>query len=158
MLNRVTLENQLCAMNEATALEDKVADEFLVTKTIGNKEVWETLPMWEESIRAEYDQLVNQKRAVVQITQQQLRERAAAAGVEIELLPGKMVHQKGPHRRVPEQSCHLWELRHTDRAGRLRWWIGQHTSPNGPEDSSSEGLEDHGDGHQNGVPQCKAPR
>ena len=97
MLNRVTLENQLCAMNEATALEDKVAEEFLVTKTIGNKEVWETLPMWEESIRAEYDQLVNQKRAVVQITQQQLRERAAAAGVEIELLPGKMVHTRKAH-------------------------------------------------------------
>ena len=35
----------------------------------------------------EHDQLVNQK---MQITQQQLRERAAAAGVEIELLPGRM--------------------------------------------------------------------
>ena len=42
----------------------------------------------------EYDQLVKQKKAVVQITQQQLRERAAAAGGGIELLPGKVVHTR----------------------------------------------------------------
>ena len=37
---------------------------------------------------------MNQKKAVIQMTQQQLRDKAAAAGVEIELLPGKMVHTR----------------------------------------------------------------
>ena len=94
MLNRVALEDQLCALEEETAVENKVAEEFLVTKTISNKEVWDALPDWEPSIKAEYDQLVNQKKAVIQMTQQQLRDKAEAAGVEIELLPGKMVHTR----------------------------------------------------------------
>ena len=45
MLNRVSLEAQLCALEEATAMENKVTKEFLVTKTISNKEVWESLPL-----------------------------------------------------------------------------------------------------------------
>jgi hypothetical protein len=93
MLSRVALEDQLCALEEVTAVENKVAEEFLVTKTISNKEVWESLPDWEPSIKAEY-QLENQKKAVIQMTQQQLRDKAAAAGVEIELLPGKIVHTR----------------------------------------------------------------
>ena len=43
MLNRVALENQLCAMEEVNAVENKVAEEFLVTRTISSKEVWESL-------------------------------------------------------------------------------------------------------------------
>ena len=46
MLNRVALEDQLCALEEETAVENKVAEEFLVTKTTRNKEVWEALPDW----------------------------------------------------------------------------------------------------------------
>ena len=61
MLSRVALADQLCALEEVTAVENKVAEEFLVTKTISNKEVWESLPDWEPSIKAEY-QLVNQRK------------------------------------------------------------------------------------------------
>ena len=100
MVNRVALEDQLCALEEVTAVENKVAEEFLVTKTISNKEVWDALSSWEPSIRAEYDQLVNQKKAVVQMSQKQLRDRAAEAGVEIELLPGKMVHTRKAQSRA----------------------------------------------------------
>ena len=40
---------------------------------------------------------------MIQMTQQQLRDKAAAAGVEIELLPGKMVHTRKP-KRVPTEA------------------------------------------------------
>ena len=40
MLDRVELENQLRALEAATAVENKVTEEFLVTKTISSKEVW----------------------------------------------------------------------------------------------------------------------
>ena len=42
----MALEDQLCALEEETAVENKVAEEFLVTKTTRNKEVWEALPDW----------------------------------------------------------------------------------------------------------------
>ena len=40
MLDRVELENQLRALEAATAVENKVTEEFLVTKTISSKEAW----------------------------------------------------------------------------------------------------------------------
>ena len=43
MLIRVEMENQLCALEEATAVENKVPEEFLVTKTISSKEVCDSL-------------------------------------------------------------------------------------------------------------------
>ena len=76
------------------AINKEMENQFLVTKTVSNKEVWDSLAAWEPSIRAEYDQLVHHKKAVIQMSQQQLREKAAKAGVEIELLPGKMVHTR----------------------------------------------------------------
>ena len=80
---------------DATCLDQTLwMPTFLVTKTISNKEVWEPLPGWKASIKAEYDQLVNHKKAVIQVTQKQLRDKAAEAGVEIELLPSKLVHTR----------------------------------------------------------------
>ena len=49
---------------ETKALEKQ----FLVTKTVSNKEVWDSLSDWEPSIRAGYDQLVHQKKDVVQMS------------------------------------------------------------------------------------------
>jgi len=54
--------------NGAEELQKKLEQEFLVTKTIGNAEVWADLEAWSDSIRQEYDQLVNKKQAVRQIT------------------------------------------------------------------------------------------
>ena len=96
LVKKLAIEEELYQIEDGKAEAEQHAAEnqFLVTRTISSKEVWNSLDCWEESIRAEYDQLVVQKKAVVQVTQQQLRERAAAAGVEIELLPGKMVHTR----------------------------------------------------------------
>ena len=96
LMRKLAIEEELHQLRDGKAeqAQQAIENQFLVTKTIGSKEVWEALADWEPSIKAEYDQLVHQKKAVVQITQQQLRERAAAAGVEIELLPGKMVHTR----------------------------------------------------------------
>eukprot|EP00438_Fugacium_kawagutii_P021543 Skav211544 [mRNA] locus=scaffold5431:11157:19385:- [translate_table: standard] len=75
-------------------MENALETEFLVTKTISNKEVWSQLESWRESIVKEYDQLVHQKRAVVQMTRQQLNQLAQQRGLPIELLPGKTVHTR----------------------------------------------------------------
>ena len=93
LMKKLAMENELYQKQvEKDELVNKdMENQFLVTKTVSNKEVWDSLSAWEPSIKAEYDQLVHHKRAVVQMSQQQLREKAARDGVEIELLPGKMV-------------------------------------------------------------------
>eukprot|EP00438_Fugacium_kawagutii_P032909 Skav221774 [mRNA] locus=scaffold2426:73054:81328:- [translate_table: standard] len=75
-------------------VEHALETEFLVTKTISNKEVWSQLEDRRESIVKEYDQLVHQKKAVVQMTRQQLNQLAQQRGLPIELLPGKTVHTR----------------------------------------------------------------
>lgn len=96
LVKKVAVEEELHQLEQhkEEAATKAIENQFLVTKTVSNKEVWESLADWEPSIRAEYDQLVHQKKAVIQMSQQQLRERAAKAGVEIELLPVKMVHTR----------------------------------------------------------------
>ena len=89
---RVALENQ---MLDLVANEPQPENtEFLVTKTMSNREVWENLPAWEASIRAEHDQLVGQKQAVRQISRAALQELAEKTNLPIELLPAKMVHTR----------------------------------------------------------------
>ena len=68
--------------------------EFLVTRTVSNKEVWDDIQNWEPSVRAEYEQLVNQKQAVKQMKKSQLRQLAQERQLPIELLPAKMVHTR----------------------------------------------------------------
>ena len=68
MIHRVALEDQLLDMADIAPADEKITEEFLVTKTISNKEVWDNLEDWEPSIKAEYQQLVTQKEAVRQMT------------------------------------------------------------------------------------------
>ena len=93
---RVDLENHMLALNAAE--QEQAIDvnnaEFLVTRTISNREVWDNLSDWEASIRAEHDQLVVQKQAVRQVTKAELQRMATAKGLPIELLPAKMVHTR----------------------------------------------------------------
>ena len=92
ILSRVALEEQLLSMAGVEIKDNKAEGEFLVTRTVGNKEVWENLIDWEDSIRAEHHQLVFQKEAVKQMPKSKLYEVAEAKQLPIELLPGKMVH------------------------------------------------------------------
>ena len=72
----LTTSGRMMNLVDATCLDQTLwMATFLVTKTISNKEVWEPLPGWEASIKAEYDQLVNHKTAVIQVTQKQLRDK-----------------------------------------------------------------------------------
>ena len=93
---RMMLEDQLQEIQQQTAREgqNKLDQEFLVTRTIGNAEVWANLEDWKPSICAEYEQLTNKKQAVKQISKNQLQELARQRGLPIELLPGKMVHTR----------------------------------------------------------------
>ena len=93
---RMMLEDQLQGIQQQTARENlnKLDQEFLVTRTIGNAEVWANLEEWKPSICAEYEQLINKKQAVKQISKDQLQELARQRGLPIELLPGKMVHTR----------------------------------------------------------------
>jgi len=90
------LENQLKEAQNQQLQEDQqvLEQEFLVTKTISNNEVWSHLDDWENSIRAEFEQLVNMKQAVRQVAKAELQSLAKSAGLPIELLPGKMVHTR----------------------------------------------------------------
>ena len=94
IINRVNLEERLLSMVDVETKDEKLEEEFLVTRTVGNKEVWEHLDDWEASIRAEYQQLVVQKEAVKQMPKNKLYEIAESKQLPIELLPGKMVHTR----------------------------------------------------------------
>ena len=72
----------------------ELEEEFLVTRTVGSKEVWDDFENWVPSITAEYNQLVKTKEAVEQITKRELHQRAEAQGKTIELLPAKMVYTR----------------------------------------------------------------
>ena len=93
---KAMIEHQLQEAHEVEAqqVSQSLEKEFLVTKTISNSEVWSHLDDWEPSIKAEFEQLVNNKQAVRQVTKSELRRLASEAGLPIELLPGKMVHTR----------------------------------------------------------------
>ena len=93
---KVMIEDQLIDAQTAHLEEtQKSLDmEFLVTKTISNNEVWSDLQAWAPSIRHEYDQLVHRKRAVRQVTKEELHKMASEQKLPIEILPGKMVHTR----------------------------------------------------------------
>ena len=93
---RVMIEDQLIEAQAASSeeLHRKMDMEFLVTKTIGNNEVWADLESWAPSIKNEYEQLVQKKQAVRQVTKEELKEMASELKLPIEVLPGKMVHTR----------------------------------------------------------------
>ena len=74
--------------------QHRLEQEFLVTKTISNSEVWANLGDWEASIKAEFQQLVHTKGAVKQVSKTQLQDLAHQRDLPIELLPAKMVHTR----------------------------------------------------------------
>ena len=110
IMQKVEVE-ELLLQNDHDQEEAKcqeLEEEFLVTKTISSKEVWEDFENWVPSITAEYNQLVKTKEAVEQITKQCLRERAEAQGKVIEILPAKMVYTRkagGGTRRARAVCC-----------------------------------------------------
>ena len=93
---RTLLENQLQEIQQKAIQDDyeKLGQEFLVTKTISNAEVWSHLQDWQDSIKAEYQQLVETKQAVRQVDKSELHRLANQTGLQIEILPGKMVHTR----------------------------------------------------------------
>ena len=63
LVKKAAVEEELNVINkEKKEVETQAAaNEFLVTKTVANKEVWDNIQDWEPSVRAEFEQLVNQK-------------------------------------------------------------------------------------------------
>eukprot|EP00435_Cladocopium_sp_Y103_P017368 s2125_g4.t1 len=94
--HRVALERQLRQLQVCDEAEAQrhLEQEFLVTKTISNAEVWNDLEAWRPSIEQEYQQLVHDKGAVRQVTMKELQQLSQQKGVPIELLPGKTVHTR----------------------------------------------------------------
>ena len=87
-------------MREVRARENEEAqqlEEFLTTRTVPAAEVYGELEMWRESIEKEYNQLVNETKAVIQMTRKQLLELAEKRGETIETLPAKMVFTRKAH-------------------------------------------------------------
>eukprot|EP00435_Cladocopium_sp_Y103_P030555 s975_g7.t1 len=81
---------------EVAQMHQSLEQQFLVTKTVSNQEVWNDLEAWGPSIHKEFNQLIHNKKAVRQVTKDELRQMARQLGVPIETLPGKMVHVRKP--------------------------------------------------------------
>ena len=96
VLQKAQVEDTLIQLQRDKEQDQQVRleDEFLVTKTINHQEVWQNLSAWEPSVRKEFDQLVNNKQAVRQITRDELRRLSQEENLPIEILPGKMVHTR----------------------------------------------------------------
>eukprot|EP00438_Fugacium_kawagutii_P019184 Skav219373 [mRNA] locus=scaffold76:661740:669233:+ [translate_table: standard] len=90
---KTLIEAQLQSLHMAE-MEDqakKVDQEFLVTRTVSNQEVYDHFEDWKEAITNEFRQLVEVKQAVEPVTKDQLTQRAEQEGLDLEVLPAKMV-------------------------------------------------------------------
>ena len=92
MMKKAAIEEELQQFeNKEEDQTQAIAKEFLVTKTVSDKEVWQNAQDWEPSVRAEFEQLVNQKKAVRQMSRRELQALAAEKALPIEMLPAKIV-------------------------------------------------------------------
>ena len=93
---KTMLEKQLLQVQQQEQQDEQLRldQEFLVTRTISNAEVWSHLDDWSESIRKEFEQLVHSKQAVRQVHKDVLHAMAKEKKLPIEMLPGKMVHTR----------------------------------------------------------------
>eukprot|EP00438_Fugacium_kawagutii_P036614 Skav217824 [mRNA] locus=scaffold889:271892:280114:- [translate_table: standard] len=93
ILKKAHIEEQLMEeVRENPTGDVETSSDFLVTRTVSNKEVWSNIDDWKESVIKEYNQLVVNKQAVRQVTKDQLNQMAEEQGLPIELLPAKTVH------------------------------------------------------------------
>ena len=96
LVKKVEVEEQIQLLADEDRAEEQqqLTHEFLVTKTVSNKEVRENLADWTESIKAEYEQLVVNKKAVKPMTRTELQKMAEVQNKTLEILPAKMVHTR----------------------------------------------------------------
>eukprot|EP00438_Fugacium_kawagutii_P028376 Skav221620 [mRNA] locus=scaffold2664:42350:47284:- [translate_table: standard] len=90
---KTSLEAQLKHLHDVQVAEQNqiIEEQFLVTRTIGNQEVYDNLEDWKEAITNEYRQLVEVKKAAEPVSQAELQRRAEQGGLDLEILPAKMV-------------------------------------------------------------------
>ena len=96
LVRKVEVEEQTQQLAEEVQAAERLqlANEFLVTKTVSNKEVRENVEDWTESIKAEYEQLAVNKKAVKPMSRSQLQKMADEQGRTLEILPAKMVRTR----------------------------------------------------------------
>ena len=96
LVRKVEVEEQIQLLADEDRAEEQqqLTHEFLVTKTVSNKEVRKNLADWTESIKAEYEQLVVNKKAVKPMTRTELQKMAEVQNKTLEILPAKMVHTR----------------------------------------------------------------
>ena len=94
---RFQVEEQMREMRAQENEEAQQLEEFLTTRTVPAAEVYGELELWRESIEKEYNQLVNETKAVIQMTRKQLLDLAETRGETIETLPAKMVFTRKAH-------------------------------------------------------------
>ena len=110
LVKKVEVEEQIQLLADEDRAEEQqqLTHEFLVTKTVSNKEVRENLADWTEPIKAEYEQLVVNKKAVKPMTRTELQKMAEVQNKTLEILPAKMVHTRKAgikEHTVQEQWC-----------------------------------------------------
>ena len=104
------IELQLCALDLA---KRKAAEEenFLVTKTIPTEQVHKEWDDWKQAMMSEYQSIVNEKKAVRQVSREEAQKLAKEQGVKYEELPSKVVFTRkiGGKRKVRACICGNYE-------------------------------------------------
>ena len=104
------IELQLCALDLA---KRKAAEEenFLVTKTIPTEQVHKEWDDWKQAMMSEYQSIVNEKKAVRQVSREEAQKLAKEQGVKYEELPSKVVFTRkiGGKRKVRACICGKYE-------------------------------------------------
>ena len=85
------LENQLRSLDLEQQQQHAEEENFLVTKTIQAEQVYKEWDQWKDAMMSEYRSLVEEKKAVRQMSQQEAKQLASQDNLKFEELPSKVV-------------------------------------------------------------------
>ena len=98
------LEQQLCAL-DAKVRQSEEEETFLVTKTIQTDQVYREWENWVPAMKSEYQSLVQEKKAVRQVTRHEAKAMASREGIIYEELPSKVVFTRKAGGKHKVRAC-----------------------------------------------------
>ena len=107
---KLDLEMHLRVMDLDKKVHDE-AENFLVTKTIATEQVYKEWDEWKEAMLNEYRSIVEEKKAVRQVSRAEAQRWACESGIKYEELPSKVVFTRkmGGKRKVRACICGNYE-------------------------------------------------
>eukprot|EP00435_Cladocopium_sp_Y103_P044521 s1098_g12.t1 len=104
------MELQLRALDVMKKTQDE-EENFLVTRTIATDQVYQVWDDWRNAMMSEYRSIVDEKKAVRQVTREEPQRLAKEQGIKYEELPSKVVFTRkmGGKRKVRACICGNYE-------------------------------------------------